>query len=127
MDMLQYESRSCRNTAEAVAPVSTGCCKYCCISSIHFKVARRLQSSEKLAQEEIFGPVQSIMKFSSTDEVLRRANATEYGLAAGALIPRVCLLARARTLRIQRRQDLSARRGAAALLCRTPALMYVAS
>ena len=31
--------------------------------------------------------MQSIMKFSSAEEVLQRANATEYGLAAGALIP----------------------------------------
>ncbi|RMZ56673.1 hypothetical protein APUTEX25_002762, partial [Auxenochlorella protothecoides] len=37
----------------------------------------------KIAREEIFGPVQSILKWSTTEEVLRRANASEYGLAAG--------------------------------------------
>ncbi|XP_045500942.1 aldehyde dehydrogenase, mitochondrial [Colias croceus] len=35
-----------------------------------------------IAKVEIFGPVQQIMKFSSLDEVLDRANNTEYGLAA---------------------------------------------
>ncbi|KAJ0986678.1 hypothetical protein J5N97_005034 [Dioscorea zingiberensis] len=36
-----------------------------------------------IAKEEIFGPVQSILKFNDLDEVIRRANATRYGLAAG--------------------------------------------
>ncbi|RVX10540.1 Aldehyde dehydrogenase family 2 member B7, mitochondrial [Vitis vinifera] len=35
------------------------------------------------AQDEIFGPVQSILKFKDIDEVTRRANASNYGLAAG--------------------------------------------
>jgi len=35
-----------------------------------------------IAREEIFGPVLSVMRFSNIDEVLRRANDTEYGLAA---------------------------------------------
>eukprot|EP00955_Chlamydomonas_euryale_P030317 319566-Chlamydomonas_euryale.AAC.1 len=34
-------------------------------------------------QDEIFGPVQSISKFESYEEVISRANATPYGLAAG--------------------------------------------
>lgn len=34
-------------------------------------------------QQEIFGPVMSVLKFSDEDEVITRANATEYGLAAG--------------------------------------------
>ena len=33
-------------------------------------------------RREIFGPVAALTTFSSTDEVLRRANASEYGLAA---------------------------------------------
>jgi len=37
----------------------------------------------KIAQEEIFGPVMSILKFRSTDELVERANKTMYGLAAG--------------------------------------------
>ncbi|XP_062357191.1 retinaldehyde dehydrogenase 3 isoform X2 [Cinclus cinclus] len=36
----------------------------------------------RIAKEEIFGPVQPIMKFKSTEEVIRRANSTEYGLTA---------------------------------------------
>lgn len=36
-----------------------------------------------IAQEEIFGPVQSILKFKDLNEVIQRANATRYGLAAG--------------------------------------------
>ncbi|KAF8050027.1 hypothetical protein N665_2063s0003 [Sinapis alba] len=36
-----------------------------------------------IAQDEIFGPVQSILKFRDVDEVIRRANDTRYGLAAG--------------------------------------------
>ncbi|MFB9216444.1 betaine-aldehyde dehydrogenase [Vibrio sinaloensis] len=34
-------------------------------------------------QQEIFGPVMSVMTFSDEQEVIRRANDTEYGLAAG--------------------------------------------
>lgn len=36
-----------------------------------------------IAKEEIFGPVMSIMKFKTIDEVIKRANASEYGLGAG--------------------------------------------
>ena len=36
----------------------------------------------KIAREEIFGPVMSIMKFRDLDEVIARANKTTYGLAA---------------------------------------------
>ena len=36
----------------------------------------------KIAQEEIFGPVLSVMKWSSSDEALRIANDVEYGLTA---------------------------------------------
>jgi len=36
-----------------------------------------------IAREEIFGPVMSVLDFDGEDEVLARANATEYGLAGG--------------------------------------------
>ncbi|XP_034987770.1 retinaldehyde dehydrogenase 3 isoform X1 [Zootoca vivipara] len=36
----------------------------------------------RIAKEEIFGPVQSIMKFKNIEEVIERANSTEYGLTA---------------------------------------------
>ncbi len=34
-------------------------------------------------QEEIFGPVMSVLKFTDEDEVIARANDSDYGLAAG--------------------------------------------
>jgi aldehyde dehydrogenase (NAD+) len=37
----------------------------------------------KIAREEIFGPVLSVLKFSTIEEVTDRANRTFYGLAAG--------------------------------------------
>jgi len=37
----------------------------------------------KIAKEEIFGPVVSVFKFNEISEVVRRANASTYGLAAG--------------------------------------------
>ena len=37
----------------------------------------------KIAKEEIFGPVMSILKFKTDAEVVERANKTMYGLAAG--------------------------------------------
>jgi gamma-glutamyl-gamma-aminobutyraldehyde dehydrogenase len=37
----------------------------------------------RLAREEIFGPVLSVLTFDDLDEAVRLANATEYGLAAG--------------------------------------------
>ncbi|KAL0427065.1 UNVERIFIED_CONTAM: Aldehyde dehydrogenase family 2 member C4 [Sesamum latifolium] len=38
-----------------------------------------------IAKEEIFGPVMSVMKFKTIEEVIKRANATKYGLAAGIM------------------------------------------
>lgn len=37
----------------------------------------------QIAREEIFGPVMSIIKWKSLDEIVYRANNTLYGLAAG--------------------------------------------
>lgn len=36
-----------------------------------------------IAQEEIFGPVMAVLDFEDEDDVLTRANATEFGLSAG--------------------------------------------
>ena len=41
----------------------------------------------KIAREEIFGPVMSIIPFKTTDEVVERANRTTYGLAAAVWTP----------------------------------------
>jgi betaine-aldehyde dehydrogenase len=36
-----------------------------------------------IVREEIFGPVMSVLEFDDEQEVIARANATEFGLAAG--------------------------------------------
>src|SRR6185312_13279025 len=36
-----------------------------------------------IARDEIFGPVMTVLDFADEDEVIERANATEYGLSAG--------------------------------------------
>ena len=36
-----------------------------------------------IARDEIFGPVMSILKFKTADEVIERANKSHYGLGAG--------------------------------------------
>jgi len=38
-----------------------------------------------IAKEEIFGPVQSIFKFDTMEEVITRCNSTPYGLSAGII------------------------------------------
>jgi aldehyde dehydrogenase (NAD+) len=42
-----------------------------------------VQDNMTIAREEIFGPVMSIMRFKDINEVIDRANNSEYGLAAG--------------------------------------------
>src|SRR5438034_2247269 len=44
---------------------------------------RGVDDSMRIAREEIFGPVLVAMPFDDLEEVARRANDTEYGLAAG--------------------------------------------
>jgi gamma-glutamyl-gamma-aminobutyraldehyde dehydrogenase len=43
----------------------------------------RVDRDSRLAREEIFGPVLSVLTFDEPDEAVELANATEYGLAAG--------------------------------------------
>ena len=42
-----------------------------------------VQDDMTIAREEIFGPVMSLMHFDDEDEVIARANDTEFGLSAG--------------------------------------------
>ena len=42
-----------------------------------------VSQSHRIAQEEIFGPVLSIMSFRTPDEAVEKANNTPYGLSAG--------------------------------------------
>lgn len=39
----------------------------------------------RIAREEIFGPVQQVFKYKTLDEVIKRCNDTNYGLAGGIL------------------------------------------
>ncbi len=41
----------------------------------------------EIVREEIFGPVMSILSYDNEQEVIRRANATDFGLAAGVVTP----------------------------------------
>uniref|UniRef100_A0A7N5ZQH4 Aldehyde dehydrogenase domain-containing protein n=1 Tax=Anabas testudineus TaxID=64144 RepID=A0A7N5ZQH4_ANATE len=45
-------------------------------------VFSNVRDDMRIAREEIFGPVQMIMKFKNIEEVIERANNTEYGLVA---------------------------------------------
>lgn len=42
-----------------------------------------VQDDMTIAKEEIFGPVMSVLDFDTEEEAITRANATEFGLAAG--------------------------------------------
>ena len=42
-----------------------------------------VSQSHRIAREEIFGPVLSVMTFRTPDEALEKANNTMYGLSAG--------------------------------------------
>lgn len=42
-----------------------------------------VENEMRVAQEEIFGPVASVLPFSEEEEVIELANETDYGLAAG--------------------------------------------
>ncbi|MCX6323824.1 MAG: aldehyde dehydrogenase family protein [Sphingobacteriales bacterium] len=50
-----------------------------CMPTLFTKVAQ----SNRLAQEEIFGPVLTIQTFRTDDEVIEKANNTPFGLSAG--------------------------------------------
>lgn len=41
----------------------------------------------RIVQDEIFGPVMSILSYQTEDEVIQRANNTTFGLAAGVVTP----------------------------------------
>ncbi|WP_293892217.1 aldehyde dehydrogenase family protein [Flavobacterium sp.] len=52
---------------------------YWCRPTLFTKVSQ----SNRIAQEEIFGPVLAIQTFRTVDEVIEKANNTPYGLSAG--------------------------------------------
>jgi len=63
---------------EAVTPphASGGCYIEPTIFEVH-------ANAHPLAQEEIFGPVLSVLTFDTNDEAIQMANDTRYGLGAG--------------------------------------------
>ena len=46
-------------------------------------VFTNVAQSYRIAQEEIFGPVLSVLTFRTPDEAVEKANNTPYGLSAG--------------------------------------------
>ncbi|WP_374630222.1 betaine-aldehyde dehydrogenase [Pannonibacter indicus] len=46
-----------------------------------------VKDSMRIAREEIFGPVMCVLDFDTEEEVITRANATEFGLGAGVFTP----------------------------------------
>ncbi|SNX67404.1 betaine aldehyde dehydrogenase [Cereibacter ovatus] len=58
------------------ASVSPGC-------YVQPTVFADVTDSMTLAREEVFGPVMAVLDFDTEDEVIARANATQFGLAAG--------------------------------------------
>jgi aldehyde dehydrogenase (NAD+) len=46
-------------------------------------VFSRVEDNDAIARDEIFGPVLSVFPFDTEDEVVARANASPFGLAAG--------------------------------------------
>ncbi|GKE62998.1 aldehyde dehydrogenase family 2 member C4-like protein, partial [Tanacetum coccineum] len=53
--------------------------------SIELTLFTNVMDEMTIAKEEIFGPVIMVLKFKTIEEVIRRANATAYGLAAGIM------------------------------------------
>jgi acyl-CoA reductase-like NAD-dependent aldehyde dehydrogenase len=45
-------------------------------------IVRDIKEGSRLVDEEQFGPVLPLIKYSDNDDVIRRANATTYGLGA---------------------------------------------
>jgi gamma-glutamyl-gamma-aminobutyraldehyde dehydrogenase/4-guanidinobutyraldehyde dehydrogenase/NAD-dependent aldehyde dehydrogenase len=72
------ESEGARLVAggQRVQPVAGGC-------YVQPTVFDGVTPSMTIAREEIFGPVLSVLSFTDTAEVVRQANASEYGLQAG--------------------------------------------
>eukprot|EP00922_Rhytidocystis_sp_ex-Travisia-forbesii_P054076 GHVS01080225.1.p1 GENE.GHVS01080225.1~~GHVS01080225.1.p1 ORF type:complete len:534 (+),score=87.87 GHVS01080225.1:88-1689(+) len=58
-------------------------------------VFSEVQDKMKICQEEIFGPVMCVLKFKTVDEVIERANASQYGLGAG-----VCTVDMGKAMRV---------------------------
>jgi aldehyde dehydrogenase (NAD+) len=65
--------------------IFAGSLKVCGISQNPHSKFSDVKSEMKIAQEEIFGPVMSIIKFDGIKDLVEKANDTCYGLAAGVV------------------------------------------
>ncbi len=50
---------------------------------VDLTILTNVRSEMRVAQEEVFGPVLSVLRFSDDEDAIRIANATDYGLVAG--------------------------------------------
>ncbi|KAF5185376.1 Aldehyde dehydrogenase [Thalictrum thalictroides] len=86
IDSEQYEKilKYIKSGVESGATLETGGGK-CGTQGYYIQptVFSNVQDDMLIAKEEIFGPVQSILKFKDINEVIKRANNSHYGLAAG--------------------------------------------
>ncbi|KAI3835951.1 hypothetical protein MKW92_026979 [Papaver armeniacum] len=86
IDLEQFEKvmNYIKSGVESGATVETGCARFGDKGFyIQPTVFSNVQDNMLIAKDEIFGPVQSILKFKDLSEVIKRSNATTYGLAAG--------------------------------------------
>ena len=62
--------------APAAAELAKGC-------YVEPTIVRARRSTDRIAQEEVFGPFVTVLTFKDDDEALRIANGTDYGLGSG--------------------------------------------
>ena len=80
--VLEYVDIGRKEGAELVAGgarASVGAGKGCFVQPTIFD---RVRNTMRLAQEEIFGPVLSVIEYETLDQVIQEANQSSYGLAA---------------------------------------------
>lgn len=88
VDQEQFEKvlAYCRYGKEDGATLQTGGVRVGdCGYFVRPTVFSDVKDDMRIARDEIFGPVQSIIKFKDINEVIERANRTSYGLAAGVI------------------------------------------
>ncbi|KAL5063191.1 hypothetical protein RYX36_024928 [Vicia faba] len=69
--------------AEIEVPMLTRLIRYYAATNIFNSPNNNHRDEMLIAKDEIFGPVQTILKFKDIDEVIQRANNSRFGLAAG--------------------------------------------
>ena len=83
-EQLERVERYVRIGVEEGAELALGGSRYGDVGYYHQPtVFTGVRNDMRIAQEEIFGPVMGVLKFSSEEEAFRIANDVEFGLAAG--------------------------------------------